>query len=147
MRSTPRSFCGIIVVTLVATGVVGCGGPDVSSPPTAAVEPRQLSTANPADKVIPDSSFYVRGEGWEKTKAKWGEDGVARINELMPKAALKAAESPECDHVEIAGISDQRSEPGVEIVYYVDCRNEHREYVSERDIAESENSLGASSGG
>lgn len=51
----------------------------------------------------------------------------------MPKVAEKIARSPECDYVEVIGISN-RSTVRQNAVFYVDCRNHERFYVSETEL-------------
>jgi hypothetical protein len=88
--------------------------------------------ANP--KVGPDAVIPITQEGYPKLYAAWGAAGVRRINELMPRAALKAAASPECDKVDYVEISQQRSTPGKKIVFFVDCANKKRFYIEDSDL-------------
>lgn len=104
----------------------------VSQPatPSLATTPPSVDVSK---KVNPDGAFLIDGDGWEKSRREWGSTWIKRINKAMPKALAKAAQSPECDYAELAGLAD-RSEPKKKIVFYVDCRNEKRFYVSEEDI-------------
>lgn len=76
----------------------------------------------------------ITREQWPKTFAAWGEQGIERINALMQPAAEIAASSPECDKLEILGLSDSRSSPPDIIVFYADCANGKRFYVTEGDV-------------
>lgn len=84
-------------------------------------------------KISPDAVFLIEGDGWDKTRREWGSAGVKRINAAMPKAAEKVAQSASCDYVEIVGLSD-RGKPKKQAVFYVDCKNGQRFYVSEDDL-------------
>lgn len=87
-------------------------------------------------RISPDAVLPITKQGYPKLYAKWGDDGIRRINELMPLAAEKAAASPDCDEVIIVDISTQRSIPGKKIVFFVDCENGERFYVSDSDLQE-----------
>lgn len=52
----------------------------------------------------------------------------------MPKAALHVAREKSCDRVENVDLSDARSKPKDTIVFFVDCANKNRFFVSESDI-------------
>lgn len=111
----------------------------VAPAPLAPARAPVLLPAKPVDvgaKVNPDGAFLIEGEGWDKTRRQWGASGVERINRSMPLALRKAAESQECDYAELAGLSD-RSVPRDKIVFYVDCRNGKRFFISEADIRSS----------
>lgn len=110
-----------------------------AAPATPAPEPKPTPAPSPpaqvdvSAKISPDAVMLIEGEGWDKTRREWGSAGIKRINAAMPKAAEKAAQSPACDYVEIVGLSD-RSKPKSMAVFYVDCRNSQRFYISEDDL-------------
>ena len=85
--------------------------------------------------IAPGAVSPMTREDYPKTFAKWGAAGVKKINEMAPRAAAFAARSSECDRVEIVELSDARSIPGKSIVFFADCRNGKRFYVSDTDIA------------
>ena len=85
--------------------------------------------------IAPGAVAPMTRDDYPKTFAKWGAAGVKKINELAPRAAAFAARSSECDRVEIVELSDARSIPGKSIVFFADCRNGKRFYVSDTDIA------------
>jgi hypothetical protein len=86
-------------------------------------------------KIGPYAVVPITQKGYPKLYADWGAAGVQRINALMPKAAQKAAASPECDKVDIVEISQTRSAPGKQIVFFVDCANRKRFYISDAELA------------
>lgn len=89
--------------------------------------------ANP--KIAPHAVMPITQNSYPKLYAAWGTAGVKRINELMPKAAQKAAASPECDKVDLVELSQSRSTPGKKIVFFVDCVNTKRFYIEDSELA------------
>jgi len=89
--------------------------------------------ANP--KIAPHAVIPITQKSYPKLYAAWGAAGVKRINDLMPKAAQKAAASPECDKVDLVELSQSRSTPGKKIVFFVDCVNTKRFYIEESELA------------
>lgn len=91
------------------------------------------AASSSAKKASADAIVPITKDGYPDVYAAWGDAGIRRINALMPKAAQKAAESPECDLVEYVGYSE-RSTPRKAVVLYVDCKNRKRFFLSEADI-------------
>lgn len=89
--------------------------------------------ANP--KIAPHAVMPITQKSYPKLYAAWGATGVNRINELMPKAAQKAAASPDCDKVDLVEVSQNRSTPGKKIVFFVDCLNAKRFYIEETELS------------
>lgn len=77
----------------------------------------------------------ITEKSWPKTCAAWGKAGIERINLLMQPAAEIVASSPGCDRLEILSLSESRSSPPDTIVFYADCANGKRFYITEEDIA------------
>lgn len=94
----------------------------------------EVPAVDPASKIAKGAVSPMKKKGYEKTYAKWGESQIKRINELMPKAALAVARSERCDRVEWVSLSDARSTAKKEAVFLVQCKNNERFYVSEKDI-------------
>lgn len=90
--------------------------------------------ANP--KILPGAVNKITRDQYPKTFAQWGAKGVAEINRLAPLAAEKAAASSECNAVEVVDLSSQRSTPPKDIVFFVDCANFKRFYISSKDLAD-----------
>lgn len=93
-----------------------------------------VGIANP--KIDPDAIIPVTQENYRKLYAEWGPIKAKRINKLMPLAASKAAASPECDKVALVVISQNRGTPE-NIVFFVDCMNQKRFYISQSDLQNS----------
>lgn len=115
-----------------------------SAPPVAAAPMRPAAPREPVKpaaapapprpvEVDPDVLMLIEGEGWDRTRREWGAAGVAKINRLMPLAAARVAASKECDGVAVAGYSDRSTAPS-DPVFFVDCNNKRRFYVTEADL-------------
>ncbi len=89
--------------------------------------------ANP--KIAPHAVMPITQKSYPKLYAAWGATGVKHINDLMPKAAQKAAASSECDKVDLVEISQNRSTPGKKIVFFVDCANSKRFYIEDTELS------------
>lgn len=83
----------------------------------------------------------ITQKSWPKTCAAWGEAGIERINSLMQPAAEIVASSPGCDRLEILSLSESRSFPPDTIVFYADCANGNRFYISESEILANHKSV------
>lgn len=105
------------------------------APPAAAAPPAAPPAPPKPVSVNPDVLMLIEGEGWDKTRREWGAAGVAKINRLLPLAAARVAASSECDGVVVAGYSSDRSRPPASPVFYADCNNKRRFYVTEADLA------------
>lgn len=88
-------------------------------------------------RIAPHAVIPVTKKSYPELYAAWGADGVRQINELMPLAAKKAAASPDCDKVDLVEISQSRSTPGKNIVFFVDCENRKRFYIGQSDLRSS----------
>jgi hypothetical protein len=76
----------------------------------------------------------ITEKGYPKTYAAWGEKGVERINALMQPAAEIIASSPGCDRLELLELSNVRSLPPDNIVFFADCKNGSRFFITEGEI-------------
>lgn len=93
----------------------------------------------PAMAQNPKISSYavtkITQNGYPKLYAQWGGDWVNKINSMTPKAAEVIAQNPSCDKVDLVDISTERSVARKKIVFYGDCINGQRFYVSDIEIA------------
>lgn len=85
-------------------------------------------------KIAEGSIYPISQKDYPKIYKKWGKANVDHINALAPKAAEKVAASSECDTVNMVDLSDERSIPKKSIVFFVDCNNGKRFYVSENEL-------------
>lgn len=73
-------------------------------------------------------------KAYPKAHKKWGDDGFHKINALAYDAAKLAYQSKRCDEIIDVSLSDNQSKPKSRIVFFVDCKNKERFYISENDI-------------
>ncbi len=76
----------------------------------------------------------ITRKSYPNTYEAWGERGIVRINALLRPAAEIVASSPGCDRLEVLELSTQRSEPPDKIVFFADCANGKRFYITEGEI-------------
>lgn len=98
-----------------------------------APEAKKPEVVDIRSKIDPAAAAPIQGPSWTKTIQEWGDDWIRRINIALPKVAERIARSPDCDYVEIIGVSS-RSTPRQNVIFYVDCRNLQRFYVSETEL-------------
>lgn len=102
---------------------------DVEQPKKIKVEASDIKS-----KIAKDAYVDINQKSYPKTYKKWGKKGIDKINSLGPKAAELVAKSRSCDRVEMVELSDAKSIPHKKIVFFVDCKNKERFYVSDADI-------------
>lgn len=94
--------------------------------------PFTAAAANP--KISEDAVYPITKKGYPKLYAEWGAAKIKEVNSLMPLAAKKIASSAECNKVDLVELSGQRSSPRGDIVFFVDCANGKRFYVSKAEL-------------
>jgi hypothetical protein len=99
-------------------------------------KPTSEVVTNPAEKIDSLAVVPMDEQSWPKLYKAWGAAGVQRLNQLQPRVAVKVAESPKCDQVQAVGYSEKRSTPKVNPVFYVECRNGQRFYITETELAQ-----------
>lgn len=136
-----------IIVIPILLMLVACGEPPQNQPAQqTTVEATPVNSnadldkpINQPSKIIPKNKDYskvvdiAKRSDAPKFYDKWGKATIDRSNRLIKKAARKAEESPDCDSVEWVSMSDNMSKPD-EIVWYADCTNGNRRYVSEKSL-------------
>ncbi|GAB1668159.1 hypothetical protein Mh1961_13790 [Mannheimia haemolytica] len=93
-----------------------------------------LTQANLEQKIEAGAFLPMTKKSYPKAYKLWGQDGFNRINKLGPLAAELVAKSKQCDKVIDVSLSDAKSNPKSYIVFFVDCKNKERFFVSESDI-------------
>jgi len=88
--------------------------------------------ANP--KISEYAVNPITQKGYPKLYAEWGAAKIKEVNSLLPLAAEKIASSTECNKVDLVELSGQRSSPHGDIVFFVDCANGKRFYVSKAEL-------------
>ncbi|MGM0422337.1 MAG: hypothetical protein ACQEQL_04465 [Pseudomonadota bacterium] len=95
-----------------------------------------VETSNAA-KISEWAISPIDAKNYPRIYNAWGAAKVKELNKLQQKAAEKAAKSPECDTVDIVALSETRSIPKQKAVFFVDCANGKRFYISDADLKES----------
>lgn len=85
-------------------------------------------------EIADNAVMPITQNSYPKTWAAWGEKGIERINALMQPAAEIVASSPGCDRLEVLELSTQRSTPPDNIVFFADCSNGKRFFITEAEI-------------
>lgn len=79
--------------------------------------------------------FKYDKKAYPKLYKQWGEKAVNEMNGYLPRIAEHVAREDSCDAVETVDISDSRSNPKAkQMVFFVDCRNGKRFFVSTDDL-------------
>ncbi|UNU74033.1 hypothetical protein LU293_03835 [Moraxella nasovis] len=127
----------IFFIIVIAVIVSMCT--DNSNEQKANVEPSEKETETTINKEAKASDYSDRvvsitQDGFPKMYKAWGKQWVDKINETMPIAINHVAKSEKCDEPVDIGLSNERSEPRKAMVFYVDCQNGERFYVTEQDL-------------
>ena len=96
-----------------------------------------INVAPPKPVDYSSVSYKITEKGFPKTYAAWGKEWMDDINRMMPLAVLRVASNPKCDTPSTADLSDNRSTPQKEAVFYVDCQNRERFYISQNELTET----------
>lgn len=99
----------------------------------------------PSFEVFAADAYYdsYKKESWPDLHNLLGDEGIARLKDLDPKAVKIAYKDPLCNKIEYNGVSMSRSSKD-EIVLFVDCVNPsnewkpHRVYVFESEVKAAE---------
>ncbi|KKW75752.1 hypothetical protein AAV97_18375 [Acinetobacter sp. Ag2] len=97
------------------------------------------SVNNELPKKISEYAYnnYTEDQ-FPKMYKKWGVEWMSKFSDLEHKAANKIAnENNTCDSIEVVALSENRSTPKKEAVFFVDCLNGERFYVSQNDLDKS----------
>ena len=109
------------------TGAASTSARQDTSPGTAT-----RSTAVDPRSKIADAIFKADAKSEYPSLARTLGKSWSRLQPAREAVALRVAANPRCDYVEVVEAA-QRSTAG-EIVFFVDCRNGERMYVSESDL-------------
>ena len=154
VKNTLAAWCGGVVLFVVIGMMII---PDTSENPTQTTveapkvvtpvttpEPTTASVATQA-KAQPNPIKDYGGivvpysqKNMPKLYANWGGEWVKKINAMMPKVVAKVANNPKCDTPEIVELSDNRSRVKKEAVFFVDCKNGERFYVSQNELVQDQ---------
>ena len=129
-----KKWISLVVAISTVFVMTACGKKEQPKSVESDNYSRPAAVSNPAEKIMDGAVLTYTKQGFPKTYAQWGADGVARINKLMPKAALLAASSPRCDKVIQVDLSPSRSIPKKEAVFFANCNNGQQLYFSEDEL-------------
>lgn len=137
----------ILIVTVFLPFIVSCSSESQettidaqkaetisSSAPSIEVLETETSQSQPVEIDYSHVAYEITEKGYPGTYAKWGKEWIDDINRMMPLAVQRVASNPKCDAPETADLSDNRSSPKQEAVFYVDCRNGERFYISQNEL-------------
>lgn len=149
----------LLLATVAVVLTSGCSSPEGTAAPETAIaemnatEPLSAPVATtveavataptptePEPKIEPVTPTYegvayeITEEAYPKVYASWGKDWIDNINRMMPLAVTRAAANPKCDAPSTADLSDNRSLVKKDAVFYVDCINGERFYMSQAEL-------------
>lgn len=79
--------------------------------------------------------YKITKKGFPKTYDNWGKKWIDDINTMMPLAVQRVASNSLCDEPIDVDLSDNRSTIKKEAVFYVDCANGERFYISQNELS------------
>lgn len=79
-------------------------------------------------------AYEITQKGFPQTYNRWGKKWIDDINKMMPLAVQLVSRNPKCDVPSTADLSDNRSIVRQEAVFYVDCENTERFYISQNEL-------------
>ncbi|MEZ5710100.1 MAG: hypothetical protein R3E02_12015 [Blastomonas sp.] len=97
---------------------------EATEEPEQRVDPVAEKLALLQEKIVQNAVIEMDRNDYAKTYAKLGEAQFDNANNLMRWAAIAAAESKQCDQVEIVDVSDRATRS--ELQWFVDCKNKER---------------------
>ena len=113
--------------------------PQVSTPTVASAIAQTKPTASQSP-VKPNNKYddivvpYTQ-KTMPKLYADWGGEWIKKINAMMPQVVAKVATDPKCDSPELVDLADTKSTIKKEAVFFVDCKNGERFFVSQNDLS------------
>lgn len=110
---------------------------DISAKDTELSQSEKADESSQPEIVAKDYShaaYEITEKGYPQTYARWGKKWIDDINRMMPLAVQRVAENPKCDAPSAADLSDNRSTVKQEAVFYVDCVNGERFYISQNEL-------------
>lgn len=85
-------------------------------------------------EIADGAIIQINEKNYPEIYKKWGETGVSKINALIKPAAENIVKSENCNKLLNIDLSPSRSTPPETIVYFADCENGKRFYVSNKDL-------------
>lgn len=94
----------------------------------------EASSKNESVKDYSNIVAPITQKGYPKTYNAWGKKWIDDINAAMPIAVNQVAKSEKCDEPIDVSLSDNRSKPKKEAVFFVDCKNGERFFISQNEL-------------
>lgn len=105
-----------------------------SNTPVEIIVPSEQSIST-TEKDYSDVVIPYTEKSYPKLYAAWGKEWVDDINTMLPAVVKIVSKNPQCDAPSIADLSDNRSIVRQEAVFFVDCVNGERFYISQKDLS------------
>ena len=100
-------------------------------------EQTKVESKKSEDFIAPYAVEVMNKKDFPKVYAKYGDKYISQVNKLAPEIAKYAAKQTQCDRVEMVTFSDSKSSKQ-EKVWFVDCANKERLYISENQLKSGE---------
>lgn len=127
----------IFIVIPVVLAIIAPKDKKKSESETQTVEQKEIVQVKEKDikSKIPDNVYWMMTKkDFPKAYKQWGQKGLDKINSLAPQVSELVAKSKKCDVLSEVALSDAKSKPKKNIVFFADCKNGERFYISEEDI-------------
>lgn len=118
----------ILVLLFASLLLAGCGGD----------ESNQKNEKVKATEVVKDVYSPILQSNHPDFYAAWGENWVNKINVFGPMAAEYFASKNICKKIEMSGIDKKQSKIKDRVVFFVDCANGKRYFVSMNKLEEKD---------
>lgn len=119
--SFPISFRFAAACAIAASLAACSGAPNKAS--------EKATAETPQEKVGADAVMAMNRTDFGKTYERLGKRQFERANSLMEWAAIAAAESDQCDKVELVSISESATRS--ELQFFADCQNKERFQITQ----------------
>lgn len=125
---------GVVIIAIAIFAFKSCSSGD--SPQFSQVEEKPPVTqsqqqTDPKTKIGEYAIEVMKKKDYPKAFQKFGEKYINKVNQLAPSIALKAANDPTCDYVEVVTFSTTNS-TSEDAFWIVDCKNKMRLHFTER---------------
>lgn len=110
--------------------------PNTQNTDNSVVESEAATEVDKPKADYSDVVYEITKDEYPKIYSTWGKEWIDKINNMMPLAVEAVAANTKCDSPEMIGLSENRSTPKKEAVFFVDCANYERFFVSQNELKE-----------
>jgi len=131
------SLAFLIVLFFLSYNALSNQSSEQSKTQSSAGETQQEKTKlseQELEKAVSKAVWEMTPDQFPRVYEQWGADWVDKLNAMQYEAARKVAQAPSCDSISIIGLSESRSVPKQSAVFFADCANGERFYVSDEDL-------------